>query len=77
MKEDHKGHRQKAKEETSSSKSGYHFGHYMAGLISEYIDHFHALNVTLPSPPPQLSPRTMVTRTVSHAIEAVWMLIDH
>jgi len=47
MKEDHKGHWRKAKEETSSSKSGYHFGHYMAGSISEYIDHFHALKATL------------------------------
>ena len=46
-KEDHKGHWRKAKEETSSSKSGYHFGHYKAGSISEYIDHFHALKATL------------------------------
>ena len=46
-KEDHKGHWRTAKEETSSSMSGYHFGHYMAGSMSEYIDHFHALKATL------------------------------
>lgn len=27
--------------------SGHHFGHYMAGSMSEYIDHFHTLKVTL------------------------------
>ena len=46
-KEEHRGHWRKAKEETSSSKSGYHFGHYKAGSLSEYIDHFHALKATL------------------------------
>jgi hypothetical protein len=46
-KEDHQGHWRTAQEETSSSKSGMHFGHYMAGSLSEYIDHFHALKATL------------------------------
>ncbi len=46
-KEDHRGHWRRAKEETSSSKSGMHFGHYKAGALSGYIDHLHALKVTL------------------------------
>ncbi len=46
-KEDHQGHWRTAKEETSSSKSGMHFGHYKAGSLSEYIDHFRALKATL------------------------------
>jgi hypothetical protein len=47
MKEDHRGQWRTAQEETSSSKSGMHFGHYMAGSLSEYIDHFHASKATL------------------------------
>ena len=46
-KEDHQRHWSKADEETSSSKSGMHFGHYKVGSISKYIDHFHALKTTL------------------------------
>ena len=42
-KEDYVAHWKRAKEETSSSGSGLHFGHYMAGIESEYISHFHAL----------------------------------
>ena len=40
-------HWKKAKEETSSSYSGLHFGHYKAGTASKYISHFHALKATL------------------------------
>jgi hypothetical protein len=36
-------HWRKAKEETSSSISGRHFGHYKAGLWSAYISHTQAL----------------------------------
>ncbi len=46
-KEDHRGHWRTAQEETSSFKLGMHFGHYMAGSLSEYIDHFHTLKATL------------------------------
>ncbi len=46
-KEDHRGHWRKTKEETSSSKSSMHFGHYMAGSLFAYIDHFHSLKATL------------------------------
>ncbi len=46
-KEDHWGHWRTAKEETSSSKSGMHFGYYKAGSLSEYIGHFYALKATL------------------------------
>jgi hypothetical protein len=46
-KEDHRGHWRKTKEETLSSKSSIHFGHYMAGSLSVYVDHFHALKATL------------------------------
>ena len=46
-KEDHRRHWSKADEETSSSKSGMHFGHYKAGSIFEYIEHVHALKATL------------------------------
>ncbi len=45
--ENHHTHWQQAKEETSSSYSGLHFGHYKAGSLSDYIDHFHALKATL------------------------------
>jgi hypothetical protein len=37
----------KAKESTLSSASGSHFGHYKAGLHSEYIAYLHALQATL------------------------------
>ncbi len=33
----------KAREETSSSVSGLHFGHYKAGAHSDLISHFHAM----------------------------------
>ncbi len=46
-KEDYKAHWKHAKEETSSSCSGLHFGHYIAGMESDYISHFHALKATL------------------------------
>ena len=46
-KEDYVAHWKRAKEETSSSRSGLHFGHYMAGIESEYISHFHNLKATL------------------------------
>ncbi len=46
-KENHHEHRRRAKEETSSSYSRLHFGHYMAGALSDYINHFHALKATL------------------------------
>ena len=46
-KEDYAAHWKRAKEETSSSRSGLHFGHYMAGIGSEYISHFHTLKATL------------------------------
>ncbi len=37
----------KVKEDTSSSKSGLHFGHYIAGTDCDYISQFHALRVSL------------------------------
>ena len=37
----------KAKEKTSSSESGLHFGHYKAGASSTLISQFHALKATL------------------------------
>jgi hypothetical protein len=37
----------KVKEETSSSRSGLHFGHYIAGTDCDYISQFHALRVSL------------------------------
>jgi hypothetical protein len=36
-----------AKEKTSSSLSGLHFGHYIAGSTSEIISHHHALKATI------------------------------
>lgn len=42
-KEDWECHWRRAKEETSSSVSGRHFGHYKAGLWSAYISHTQAL----------------------------------
>jgi hypothetical protein len=35
------------KEDTSSSQSGLHFGHYIAGADCKYILHFHALRISL------------------------------
>lgn len=35
------------RESTSSSESGLHFGHYIAGIDSDYISHFHALKSSL------------------------------
>ncbi len=35
------------KEDTSSSQSGLHFGHYIAGTDCNYISQFHALRVSL------------------------------
>jgi hypothetical protein len=35
------------REETSSSESGLHFGHYIAGCESEFISQFHALKATI------------------------------
>jgi hypothetical protein len=46
-KENHHARWQRAKEETSSSYSGLHFSHYMAGALLDYINHFHALKATL------------------------------
>jgi hypothetical protein len=46
-KEDYKAHWKCAKEEISLSCSGLHFGHYIAGIKSDYISHFHALKATL------------------------------
>ena len=46
-KDDYARHWKRAKEETSSSRSGLHFGHYIAGIESDYISHFHALKATL------------------------------
>ena len=37
----------KVKEDTSSSQSGLHFGHYIAGTDCDYISQFHALQVLL------------------------------
>ncbi len=45
--ENHHTHWQWAKEETSSSCSGLRFGHYKAGSLSDYINHFRALKATL------------------------------
>jgi uncharacterized protein (UPF0332 family) len=46
-KEYYVAHWKRAKEETSSSRFGLHFGHYIAGIESEYISHFHAFKATL------------------------------
>ncbi len=46
-KEDIRAHWKHAKEETSLSCSGLHFGHYIAGIESDYVSHFHALKATL------------------------------
>ncbi len=46
-KEDWGSHWSKAKEETSSSVSGWHYEHDKAGLLSGYISHLQALRVRL------------------------------
>jgi len=38
---------QNAKENTSSSESGLHFGHYKAITTSTYLTHFHAAKTTV------------------------------
>ena len=40
-------HWRRKREETSSSKSGLHFGHYIEGCRSDYISLLHALKATL------------------------------
>ncbi len=35
------------RESTSSSEFGLHFGHYITGIQSNYISHFHTLKATL------------------------------
>jgi hypothetical protein len=40
-------HWHSAREETSSSISGRHFGHYKAGLQSQYVSYLQALQATL------------------------------
>jgi hypothetical protein len=35
------------RESMSSSESGLHFGHYIAGLQSDHLSYFHALKATL------------------------------
>ena len=42
-----RGHWSKVTEKTSSSFSGQHFGHYIAGMTSERITYLHALIATL------------------------------
>ena len=42
-----KKRRKRAKEDTSSSISGLHFGHYKSGAQSQIISHFHALKTSL------------------------------
>jgi hypothetical protein len=37
----------KVKDDTSSSQSGLHFGHHIAGTDCDYISQFHALRVSL------------------------------
>ena len=45
--EDWTNHWRRAREETSSSTSGRHFGHYKAGLQSQYVSYLQALQATL------------------------------
>ena len=45
--EDWTNHWRRAREETSSFTSGRHFGHYKAGLQSQYVSYLQALQVTL------------------------------
>ena len=37
----------RSREATSSSISGFHFGHYIAGAESEYISNYHAVKTSL------------------------------
>ena len=46
-KEGFMAHWKRATEETSSLYLGLTFSHYMAGISSPYISHFHALKATL------------------------------
>ncbi len=41
------GHWSKATEKTSSSVSGCHFGHFIAGMKLEHITYLHVLVATL------------------------------
>jgi hypothetical protein len=45
--EDWTNHWRRAREETSSSTSGQHFGHYKAGLQSQYVSYLQALQANL------------------------------
>ncbi len=36
-----------SKEETLSSRSGRHFGHYIAGALSNIISHFHTVKTSI------------------------------
>ncbi len=45
--DDWSNHWRRAREETSSSISGRHFGHYKAGLQSQYVSYLQALQATL------------------------------
>ena len=38
---------ERTREETSSSQSGLHFGHYIAGSSSDVISQYHAMRVSL------------------------------
>jgi hypothetical protein len=44
---DWSNHWRSSREETSQSISGWHFGHYKAGLQSQYVSYLQALQVTL------------------------------
>ena len=46
-KEEWRGRWQGRRESISSSESGLHFGHYIAGLSFDHISYFHALKATL------------------------------
>jgi hypothetical protein len=46
-KEEWRGQWKGRQESTSSSESGLHFGHYIAGCRSDHISYFHALKGTL------------------------------
>ncbi len=46
-KEDYQHQWKGRRESTSSSISGKHFGHYIAGTQSDHISHFHGLKATL------------------------------
>jgi hypothetical protein len=46
-KDEWRGHWRKVKEDTSSSFSGRHFGHYTVGQSSDHISHFHTVLASL------------------------------